>query len=195
MLSYLNSLLRKRSMRYPISIIIVLFILSSCVEEKENTFLISRESVGKLKRHEAVANLSKVYEGDSVVNDSARFQGSLQSRTIHIFEKGGAQLLTFTTSEDSIPKIANIRIHDPRYTTENGITLKSTFKDIKDKLPIGKIVTSRNNVIIFIQKSDVYFTISKEELPASLRYVGSTNIEAVQIPDKARIKYMMVSWD
>jgi hypothetical protein len=52
-----------------------------------------------------------------------------------------------------------------------------------------------NNVVIFIQNSDIYYTISKEELPASLRYVGSTNIEAVQIPDKAKIKYVMVGWD
>ncbi len=182
-------------MRNPITIVIILSLLSSCAKEKVNHFLIGGESVGKLKRHEVVANLSKVYESDSVVIDTARFESSLPSRSIHIFEKGGSLLLTLTTSDDSIPKIANIRIQDPRFMTENGIHMKSTFKDIKDKLPIGKIVTSRNNVIIFIQKSDLYFTISKEELPASLRYAGSTNIEAVQIPDKARIKYMMVSWD
>ena len=58
-----------------------------------------------------------------------------------------------------------------------------------------KIVTSLNNVIIFIENSDVYSTIDKEELPASLRYDTSINIEAVQIPDEAKIKYMMIGWD
>jgi hypothetical protein len=52
-----------------------------------------------------------------------------------------------------------------------------------------------NNVVILLNDSDIYFTISKEELPSSLRYASSVNIEAVQIPDDAKIKYMMVGWD
>ena len=52
-----------------------------------------------------------------------------------------------------------------------------------------------NNILILVKESEVYFTISKEELPSSLRYASSVNIEAVQIPDSARIKYMMLGWD
>jgi hypothetical protein len=70
----------------------------------------------------------------------------------------------------------------------------STFKDIKAHYTIKKVVTSMNNVVIFLKDSDLYFTISKEELPADLRF-GTTNIDVVQIPDQAKIKYMMVGWD
>ena len=51
-----------------------------------------------------------------------------------------------------------------------------------------------NNVVVLLKDSDLYFTISKDQLPSSLRYASSVNIEAVQIPDEAKIKYMMVGW-
>jgi hypothetical protein len=48
--------------------------------------------------------------------------------------------------------------------------------------------------VVLIKYSDIYFTIDKKELPSSLRYASSVNIEAVQIPDTAKIKYMMLGW-
>lgn len=104
-------------------------------------------------------------------------------------------MLKLTANSDSISKIGIIQVLDPRFRTEEGIGLQSTFKEIKDSYAIKKIVTSLNNVIIFIENSDVYFTIDKKELPASLRYDTSINIEEVQIPDDSKIKYMMVGWD
>ena len=103
-------------------------------------------------------------------------------------------MLTLTPNKDSIPKIEIIRIYDPRYVTEKGVGLNSTFKDIKDKHTIKKIITALNNVVIFLKDSDAYFTIAKTELPSNLQY-GNSDIEAVQIPDKAKIKYMMVGWE
>jgi hypothetical protein len=167
----------------------------SCKTEPENAFLITKGRVGKLQNTSLVADLESIYSQDSLVRDTSDIKIGSIGRNIKVFEKGGKLLLTLTPSGDSIPRISNIRIHDPRYTTQKGIGLASTFKDIKDNYGIRKIVTSMNNVVIFIQNSDIYYTISKEELPASLRYVGSTNIEAVQIPDKAKIKYVMVGWD
>jgi hypothetical protein len=49
--------------------------------------------------------------------------------------------------------------------------------------------------VIFPKGSDLYFTIGREELPASLRYNTEAEIEAVQIPDQARIKYLMAGWE
>ena len=73
--------------------------------------------------------------------------------------------------------------------------LNSTFKDIKDNYSIRKVITSMNNVVILLKDSDMYFTIDKKELPSSLQYGSSRNIEAVQIPDKAKIKYLMIGWE
>ncbi len=103
--------------------------------------------------------------------------------------------MSITSNADSIPGIGNIRIHDSRYLTNNGIGLASTFKDIKDQYEIRKVVTSLSNVVVFVKDHDLYFTIDREELPASLRYTRDVNIEAVQIPDNAVIKYLMIAWE
>ena len=103
-------------------------------------------------------------------------------------------MLSITPNSDSIQKIENIRIYDSRFRTADGINILSTFKDIKTHYTIKKVVTSMNNVVILLNDSDLYFTISKEDLPAELRF-GTNNIDAVQIPDQAKIKYMMVGWE
>ncbi|CAZ96730.1 hypothetical protein Q4603_00325 [Zobellia galactanivorans] len=169
--------------------------LTSCKDEKDTSFSIITDRVGKLDRISLVRDLDIIYENDSIVKDSTIANRANNSKKIKIFEKGGKPLLTLTPNSDSIPTIENIRIEDPRFTTEKGVGLNSTFKDIKDNYTIRKVITSMNNVVILLKDSDVYFTISKEELPSSLRYASSVNIEAVQIPDDAKIKYMMVAWD
>ncbi|MDB2606685.1 hypothetical protein N9Y48_02775 [Zobellia sp.] len=169
--------------------------LASCAEKKDTSFSIIKDRVGKLDRISLVRDLKIIYENDSIVNDSTSTNRVNNSKKVKVFEKGGKALLTLTPNSDSIPTIENIRIEDSRFTTDKGVGLASTFKDIKDNYTIKKVITSMNNVVILLKDSDVYFTISKEELPSSLRYASSVNIEAVQIPDDAKIKYMMVAWD
>ncbi len=158
-------------------------------------FIIAKDQVGKLLKSNTIEELETVFAGDSIVRDTAMTQIGTAVRKINIYENGGKHLMTLTPNRDSIPKIDIIRIYDPRYVTEKGVGLHSTFKDIKDKHTIKKIVTVLNNVVIFLKDSDVYFTIAKSELPGNLQYGNNTNIEAVQIPDRAKIKYMMVGWE
>ena len=164
-----------------------------CQQEKDVQFSIRKEGVGFLNRDTPFTDIASLYAADSVVSDSSL--SLTKVNRINIFEKGGKPLLTVTPDNDSIQGIGNIRINDPRYTTDNGIGLNSTFKDIKEQYEIKKVVTSINNVVIFVKDHDVYFTIDREELPASLRYTRDINIEEVQIPDKARIKYLMIGWE
>lgn len=49
--------------------------------------------------------------------------------------------------------------------------------------------------MVLLKDNDLYFTIDKKELPESLRYNANNNIEEVQIPDNAKVKYMMIGWD
>ncbi|MCP4975467.1 MAG: hypothetical protein GY931_04850 [Maribacter sp.] len=169
--------------------------LAQCVKEKDTTFLITNTKVGKLDKISLVRDLGIIYDQDSVVKDTMKLALGFGARSINIYENGGSHLLTITPNTDSIPKVQNVRVNDPRFKTEKGIGLNSTFKDIKEKYTIRKIVTSINNIVIFVKDSDVYFTIDKSELPASLRYVSSPNIDAVQVPDEAKIKYLMVGWE
>jgi len=160
-----------------------------------SNFLISKDQIGKLEKSNTLEELETLFPGDSIVRDTALTRIGARVNKINIYEKGGTRLLTLTPTLDSIPKVDLIRIHDPRFVTEKGVGLQSTFKDIREKHQIRKIVTSLNNVVIFLKDSDAYFTIAKTELPSSLQYASSVNIEAVHIPDAAKIKYMMVGWD
>src|SRR5690554_2467710 len=180
--------------RFPL-FAVALFSLLFIQCNTNSDFLITKDQVGKLGKLNTLEELETLFAGDSIVRDSTFTQIGSRVNKINIYEKGGAQLLALTPSTDSIPKIEIIRIYDPRFVTEKGVGLQSTFKDIRDKHQIRKIVTSLNNVVIFLKDSDAYFTIAKTELPSSLQYASSVNIEAVQIPDAAKIKYMMVGWD
>jgi hypothetical protein len=170
-------------------------LLMQCEKEKDTKFLITNNSVGQLEKISLIRDLEVIFYQDSIVKDTMTLTTGLGARSIKIYEKGGNHLLTLTPSSDSIPKIQNVRVNDPRFKTEKGIGLQSTFKDIKEKYTIQKIVTAINNIVIFVKDSDIYFTIDKSQLPESLRYVSSPNIDAVQVPDNAKIKYLMVGWE
>jgi hypothetical protein len=172
-----------------------LILITRCEEEKNPKFVITSSQVGKLDKNSLARDLELIYADDSLAMDTVKLNFGSGASKIKIFEKGGAHLLTLTPNMDSIPTMQNVQINDPRYSTVDGLTINSTFKDIKEKYKIKKIITSINNVVILLKDSDIYFTIDKTQLPANLRYSANTNIEEVQIPDNAKIKYMMIGWD
>lgn len=182
-------------MKYHLCFLLLGLFFLSCNEEIDSTFLITDTAVGKLQKGSLVRDIPLIYANDSVVKDTSSLNFGNMAKKLKVFEKGGKLLLILSPSKDSIPKVENVRFEDPRFLTETGININSTFKDIKEAYTIKKVLTSTNNVLILVKQSEVYYTISKEQLPSSLRYVSSTNIEAVQIPDEAKIKYMMLGWD
>ena len=167
----------------------------NCESDINSNFQISGDQVGKLSKQSLARDIDLIFEKDSVVQDTVKLTFGSGASKIKIFENGGKLLLTLTPNTDSIATIQNVQINDSRFVTEMGISKESTFKEIREKYPIKKIITSMNNVVILLKDSDLYFTIDKKELPESLRYNANSKIEEVQIPDKAKIKYMMVGWD
>jgi len=167
----------------------------SCKKAEDVRFLIAKDQVGQLVKSNSAEELEAVFVQDSVVRDSSQVSFGSSFEKLQVYEKGGKHLLTLSTSADSLNTIENIRVHDPRFKSEKGIGLSSTFGEIKAAYEIKKIVTLSNNLVVFLKNSQMYFTISRAELPPSLRYLRDTDIEAVQIPDKAVAKYLMVGWD
>ena len=86
-------------------------------------------------------------------------------------------------------------MYDSRYKTNKGLSVESTFKDLKKNYEISGIQTSIDAVVIFLKDSDVFVTIDKKELPENLRYNPNLTIEASQIPKKATFKYFMIAWE
>ncbi|NAY92985.1 hypothetical protein GTQ34_13760 [Muricauda sp. JGD-17] len=178
---------------YHVALYFLLLTVSFNCSKKDTAFLITEQSVGPLLKTTQVSQLESVFVRDSIVQDTSTIKVGKTTK-IKIFTKSGKHLLTLTPSLDSIPTIENVRVFDARYQTDKGIGLRSTFREIQKNYSIKKIVTTLNSVVIFPRESNLYFTIDKEELPTNLRYTTS-NIEAVQIPGTAKIKYLMIGWD
>ena len=104
-------------------------------------------------------------------------------------------LLSPEDENDPNSLISNIQVFDNRYKTSKGLHKGSTFKDVKANYTILNIETTINSVVVFLEGSDIFITINKNELPENLRYDPSATIEASQIPDDATFKYFMIGWD
>ena len=170
-------------------------LLTSCNKEV-NPFTISKQNIGLLTDSTQVKDITSIYAKDSIVKKIAgdEFLGNVNG--ILVYEKGGKKLLELSPKEalDSTSTIGNIKIFDSRYKTNSGISILSTFGDIKAKHKISSIENTLRNIVILVNENNTFFTISKEELPGELRFDMSKKIEAAHIPDTAKIKYFMIGW-
>lgn len=178
------------------SLLLLSVIITACSKKEVNPFSINKQNIGLLTDSTQVKDLERIYAKDSIVKNIAgdEFLGNVN--TIHVFEKGGKKLLELSPKEalDSTATIGNIKIFDPRYKTNKGINTLSTFGDIKTNYKISSIENTLRNVLILVHENNTYFTISKNELPSELRFDMSKKIDALNIPDTAKIKYFMVGW-
>ena len=162
-----------------------------------NKFEISNGQIGGVNTQTSVKQLDSIFANDSIVPLSP-VKGTLGTQgEVDVYEKGGAKLLRLSPDIDNDPEatITNVRIYDERFKTSKGLSIKSTFKDLKDNYEIEAIQTSFDAVIISLKDNDVFVTIDKRQLPENLRYDPSIKIDATKIPDTATFKYLMASWE
>lgn len=185
-------------MKYSLYVALICGILiTSCAKDKApDPFLIQKNNIGLLTDSTQVKELNTIFINDSVVRYIAgdEFTGSVN--TIEVFEKTGKKLLDLSPVEalDSTSLISTVRIMDNRYKTKKNISTLSTFKDIQEAYKISKIDNLINAVVVSVNEINASFTIDKKELPASMRFDMDLKIDALQIPEKAKIKYFMIHW-
>ncbi len=180
-----------------IAVLSLLLLIVSCNSEKnQDPFQITKQHVGSLTDSTKVSELELVFANDSVVkmNNTDGFTG--ENRDYEVYDKAGQKLLVLTPEKfkDSSATIKNIMVMDDRFKTDKNISKLSTFKDIQDNYNISKISNLIRTVVVSVDEINASFTIDKSELPANLRFDMDANIEAVQIPDNAKIKYFMLHW-
>ena len=184
-------------MRFPIlGFIALMFLVISCNNEPK-PFEVSKQHIGKLTDSTQVKDLETIYAKDSIVKSISGDEFSGNPNHIEIYEKGGKKLLILDPSQvlDSTSVIESVQIMDSRYKTDKGISTLSTFKDINANYKISRITNLINSVVVFVDDINASFTIDKKELPSELRFDMSLQIEKIQIPDQAKIKYFFVYWD
>lgn len=179
-----------------IYIAIASFLLTSC-GKNQDPFLIQKHNIGNLTDSTQVKDLKSIFAKDSVADYNGADEFTVNINNIDIFDKDGKALLTLSPKRraDSTAVITSVRILDPRYKTEKGISITSTFKDIEKAYTITKIDNLINTIVVNVKESNASFTIDKKELPSNLRFDRSIAIEASQIPDNAKIKFFLVHWN
>lgn len=175
---------------------LVLTMFSCKTEPKVDFFLIEKQNIGLLTDSTQVNQLKAAFPNDSIVKSIAGDEFTGRVNDIEIYDNTGNKLLALTPSEalDSLATISSVKIIDPRYKTDKGITINSTFTDIKTKHTISSIQNTFNNVVVFVNENNTFYTFDKKDLPAELRLDMSKKIEATDIPDATKIKYFMVGW-
>ncbi|WP_303318119.1 hypothetical protein Q4Q34_11710 [Flavivirga abyssicola] len=179
-----------------LSLIILGLLFSSCNKEQD-PFEVGKHHLGLLTDSTQVKDLKNVFVNDSLVKFTSGDEFAGSKNNIEIFEKGGKKLLVLTPEQalDSTSTIESIQIIDPRYKTDKGITTLSTFKDISGTYKVSKINNLINSVLITVNELNASFVIDKEELPANLRFNMDVEIEAMHIPENAKIKYFFLNWN
>lgn len=183
-------------MKYTILLLILsVTIFTSCSKEQD-PFMVSKQNIGLLNDSTQVKDLNNIFVNDSVVKFIRGDEFTGNPNDIVIFEKGGKKLLILTPlqSLDSTSTIKSIRVMDERYKTPKGLSVTGTFKSIKDNYTISGIQNTLRSIIVSTNEINAYFTIDKSELPAEMRFDMNLKIEAIQIPDEAKIKDFYVLW-
>ena len=178
-----------------IAIVSVTLLFIQCKEEI-NPFLISNDSVGALTRGMTIKEIDSIFAQDSIVKLYAQNEELPTQGEVEIYEKNGTKLVSISpvTNNDPDALISNFQFFDPRYKTDKGLNLSSTFKDIKANYKISNIETTISTVVIFLENNDLFINIDKNELPENFRYNPNLVIDVTNIPDEAKIKYFMLSW-
>ncbi|MEP0265842.1 hypothetical protein [Dokdonia sp.] len=166
-------------------LLLLILCLVSC--KKDTTFLISNDAIG------AITKTTKASELETLLG-SATDSLVKKENSFLLYEKGGKKLMKLSTKEEDKEIIDHIQFFDDRYTTDKGISLKSTYKDIEAAYTIEKIANMIDFIIVSVKESEAYFIIDKKHLSSEVRFSTSSKLEPTQIPGEAPIKHYMFAW-
>lgn len=184
---------KKRMMRkniLSISLFVMsLFIVSCSGDEK---FEIKKGKVGHLTPKTSIIELETIFKNDSIVKNLS--EGALGDNYFQdddeylVYEKGGKHLLTIIPKEqlDSTSTIKSVQIFDPRFKTETGINLNSTFAEINLNNNIDKVESTFSSATLFLDELNATISIDKAEL--GLKAFSNKQVTKEQIPDLAKMK-------
>ena len=183
-------------MKHYLFLAILLGLFVAC-DKTTDPFLITTNSAGLLTDSTMIRELKTVFINDSLSRFIGGDEFTGNTNTISVYEKeSGALLLELDPNSalDSLSTIRTVRIMDPRFKNQDGINTLSTFGDLNSNYSISSIQNTLRSLIISVDEINAYFTISKKELPEEMRYNMNKKIEAISIPESAKIKGFYLQW-
>ncbi len=172
------------------------FLFIQCT--KKDQFLIEKGKVGPLTDKTEIKDLSAIFSKDSIVSnlyadkeiDKRLF--TVENDVYLIYAKKGDLLLEIvpTNINDKSSGIKSIQIFDKSYKTSKGISLQSTFKDIKAHYKVNKVETTLTSATLFIDELNATISFDKKEL--GINSFSRAEVVLEQIPDLVKIKYFTI---
>lgn len=174
-------------------IVVSLIFILSC-QSGDNKYLITPNSVGLITQETQVGQLNNLYPQDSVHQLNLDNQlADINKKYVLYSKKGDKMLVLEPDGTADTSKVAQVEIISPKFKTEKGLNIKSTYKQIYDNYEISSIQKTLVNVIINLKKEGIYLAIDNDHLPEDLKYDDEAVIKSTQIPDDAPIKYFWVN--
>ena len=169
---------------------LLLALFSAC--DRSKSYQLTKNNVGPLNSSTQVFQLSRLFKDDSIKAILSEgvlgYQGaySQEDDRYFVYSKKGAHLLTITPKEplDSLSTLRNVVVHDPRYTTPEGLGLDSSFAEIHLLTRIGKVETTFTQALLFLDDLNATMTLNKADL--GLRTSSLAPIQLEQIPDQVK---------
>ncbi|ATA88328.1 hypothetical protein CGC58_00400 [Capnocytophaga stomatis] len=178
-------------------VLILILIVTIACNKTDNKFLITKDNVGVLHRNTPIQKLDSIYAKDSLVNTT--FEGELRYASMEriiIFEKGGKELIEITPviNSDNQKVVESVLILDSRFATEKGISLASTYKDVKDRYPDFEIEQTLKSILVTPKNENYYFTFDKSALKNN-NFGLSSEITKNDIEDNAKLSRITINWN
>ena len=164
--------------------LVVFFLLVQCTEEST---IIKKKQLGKISNGTTIEELDKMFKNDSVQKLP---EGESLVREYKVFDASGNPSLIFVTrvENDSLKALEHVKIYNPAYSTEKGISTASTFEDVRGQYSIDDIEPSFSSAILFIDEINATISLDKKDL--NIDEFDMRDIREDQIPDQASILYI-----
>lgn len=185
-------------MKY-ISIFILFLVISGCQKNTEN--LIARNQLGVLNNSTKIFEIESLLKSDSIVKNNAKdaYGGMINSTIgeVNVFSTTGEELLTIKPhgALDSLAHIKNIRVLNNRYKTKNGITIGSSFAEVKKHHDVSNIQSSPRSIIITLEDLNAFVSFDRKVLSGDVRFDMDTDIKPTMIPEDAKVNRFWLNFE
>lgn len=165
-----------------IAFYLVLFVLflTSC-NSVSSDFLLTETQVGVLKKDTKISEIQQIYTGDFSIKKSDELFWEVYQKE---------ELLLKLTPNASNEKIYTIEVFSPKFSTNDGVSLKTTFAELQKKYQSFDVSVTLKSLLLCPQNSNLCFIFDKSSLMASK--TGDYTIN--DIPQAATARQISVFW-
>lgn len=185
-------------MKY-LSLFTCLLFLYSCQDNQIH--LIAKNQLGDLNPNTKLYQIKSLLQPDSVelINAVTPYGKSIEStiKRVEVYDTSGQHILVIkpTAGLDSVSTIKDIRILSDRYKTKNGISVGSSFADVKKHHKISDIQSSPRSIVIPLDDLNAFISFDRKVLSADIRFDNDAEIRPVMIPDDAKVNRFWLNFE